>query len=182
MEVEKLKEKTAKYKRPSNCASLNVKMTNRIIWDVLKPQNRKIDTKHTAVQRLLSKATIAVVESTSLMTKVKGKPSETKKALSGMLDAIAFIGMAQQKMTAYRKMAQRMALPFDIRAICEQPSDGTDWLYGEDVKQKIKDVKDQKRLATYSSSYPKSTYSAFTSQQPKEGKTAFLGKGMQRGG
>lgn len=48
-----------------------------------------------------------------------------KSVLTGILDDVVLIGTAQQKMIVYRKMSQVVAMPFDIRPITEQHSEGT---------------------------------------------------------
>lgn len=106
--------------------------------------------KLTTLQKNISKATTAIAKSADLITKItnerKDKTAETRQAIKGLTDAISFLGNAQQKITIQRKEAQKSSLPFDIRGICEMPSDGDEWLYGDDIKKAIRDAKEQRRL------------------------------------
>ncbi|GFO32894.1 hypothetical protein PoB_005939900 [Plakobranchus ocellatus] len=107
------------------------------------------DTKFSTVQRLISKAVSAIAFG---ITELKEcKDVGVYKALLHYFDTIALLGSAQQRITAQRKMTQKAALPYDIRDIYHMPSDGTEWLYGDDVKKLIKDVKEHRNLAVSAS-------------------------------
>ncbi|GFN87415.1 hypothetical protein PoB_001392100 [Plakobranchus ocellatus] len=109
MAEDKMKEKFDVFKRPENCPSLSVRLINKDVWNMLKRDNRKIDAKFSAVQRLISKAVTAIAFSAKELKECK--EIGVKKALSHSLNAIALLGSAQQKITAQRKMTQKPALP-----------------------------------------------------------------------
>ncbi|GFN75812.1 hypothetical protein PoB_000231800 [Plakobranchus ocellatus] len=47
-----------------------------------------------------------------------------------------------------RKEGHRPAVPFEAQGICVMPSDGHDWLYGEDVEKKMREAREQKKLTS----------------------------------
>lgn len=173
---EKIREKFDMLRRPENCPSLTVRLTNKDIWGMLRHDQKKVDAKFTTAQRFITKAVTALAFGAKEMKDMKDQ--KTRKALAYSLDAIALLGTVQQKITAQRKMTQKPALPFDIREICHMPSDGTEWLYGDNFKQNVKDAKEQKRLSMTNRvsafSYPG------TSGSLRRDKRPFLGRGNPR--
>lgn len=186
---ENIKEKFSKYKRPENCHTLNVRQTNKEIWNLLKGFNKKTDMKWTSVQKSIAKITTAISRASDIITDMakSKKTGRAKEAVKGLTDAISILGHTQQKITNYRREAQRPALPFDVRGICEMPADGHEWLYGNDVKKLIREAKEQRRLIT-PSSHNFSSYRQSQSYTRKKGH--FLGRrggqtmntGQRRGG
>ncbi|GFO08087.1 hypothetical protein PoB_003459200 [Plakobranchus ocellatus] len=126
MAEDKMKEKFDVFKRPENCPSLAVRLTNKDVWNMLKCDNKKFDAIFSAVQRLISKAVTAIAFSAKKLKECK--EIGVKKAMSHSSDAIALLGSAQQIITAQRKMTQKPALPYDIRDICHLPRDGTAYI------------------------------------------------------
>lgn len=176
-EEKKMKELLSSYKRPSNCPSLTVKMTNDEIWSRLDTVHKKIDAKYTVTQTNISKATTAIALCADNLRKLSNMSAENtntlKCGMQHLFDAITILGNAQNKVVQQRKDAQRNALPHDIRGICGKKGEGEKLLYGDNLSQLMKEAREERRLA---SQFPsrKPAYGQSSSFFPRE--KHFLGK------
>ncbi|GFO18147.1 tigger transposable element-derived protein 6 [Plakobranchus ocellatus] len=102
--------------------------------------------------KAITKATIAIVRSAEIITGMakidQSAPLKGKQAVKALTDAISFLGHAQENITIQRKEGQRPAVPFEAQGICDMPSDGHDWLYGDDVEKKMREAREQKKLTS----------------------------------
>ncbi|GFS09447.1 hypothetical protein ElyMa_003037900 [Elysia marginata] len=63
----------------------------------------------------------------------------------------SLLGHTHQHLTAFRKDAQRYALPRDFKDVCNVEASDSKFLYGDDIKKSLREAKEDKRL-TYSQS------------------------------
>lgn len=149
----KIKEKVVSYKKPANCTYLTAPLTNPEVWKVLDTRTKKTDTKLTNIQVMMTKASIAI---TKCATKLAQSNTELTKPL---LDALTMLGRAHQCMTMQRKDQQKSSMPADLKALGDptdaSTSSSSPYLYGDDIKKKIKELKEQKSLLASLKDQPK---------------------------
>ena len=90
---------------------------------MLRGQHKKIDMHLTALQKNISKATIAIAKAADALTKrAKDRKDVTNSEIVivrnlFLTDAISFLGNAP------RRDSQNPALPYNVRVIVEMPAD-----------------------------------------------------------
>ncbi|GFR63214.1 hypothetical protein ElyMa_001890100 [Elysia marginata] len=144
-----LKKKLSEQKRPSNCPSLSAPLTNPLIWQVLGAPYKRNDTRLTNAQINISKAATAVALAVEHLHDLKDQAPSLQKPLGSLLDAVSLLGHTHQHLTAFRKDAQRYALPRDFKDVCNVEASDSKFLYGDDIKKSLREAKEDKRL-TYS--------------------------------
>ena len=103
---------------------------------VTTPANRT-DVKMTNVQRQISKATITYL----------AKSNINKERLTSLTDAMILLGHIHKSVTNLRRDHLRYVLPPGFKSICDTTTEASKTLlYGEDIKQNLKDAREHRRL------------------------------------
>ena len=103
------------YPLPNNCESLAVPKVNPEVWEKMTPPTRSKDIKSQKLENFLSKAMISVGILTEKIVKEKGnehpkednpkaKENHSTSMAKITLDAIRFIGQAQQELHHLRRI------------------------------------------------------------------------------
>ncbi|GFR91544.1 hypothetical protein ElyMa_000846000 [Elysia marginata] len=139
----KLKSKLELYKRPANCKVLTAPLTNKDIWRTLKTPAKRTDVKLTNVQKNMAKATIAMVKCADELA----LRADYKDKLTSLTDAMTVLGHTHKSITNLRRELMHYALPYDFKSHCDATTEASNTLlYGDDIKQNLKDAKEQRRL------------------------------------
>ncbi|GFS21471.1 hypothetical protein ElyMa_006925700 [Elysia marginata] len=138
----KLKSKLELYKRPADCKVLTAPLTNKEIWRTPKTPAKRTYVKLTNVQKNMAKATIAMAKCADELA----LRADYKDKLTSLTDAMTLLGHTHKSIINLRQELMRYALPYDF-AICDATTEASDTLlYGDDLRQNLKDAKERKRL------------------------------------
>ena len=156
------------YDRPENCTALLTVKVNPPIWDKLKSETRSNDLKFQKVQTALNKSLIAMVQVTDALTKSlaasekKDLPS-TEDMIRKLTDAVAFVSQANHDIYAKRRESIKPELHQDYRPLCSPSNPVTEWLFGDDLSKKVKDMTEVNKVGqrvSHSRQFDKSRYNA----------------------
>ncbi|ESO93043.1 hypothetical protein LOTGIDRAFT_162066 [Lottia gigantea] len=92
---DKLKEKTEKYLRPSNCEELTVPLVNQEIWGKLSKMTKTQDLRMAGIQKSIIKASVAISNSVDVLL----KKDTSSEVVTQLVDAIALLGNASQDLS-----------------------------------------------------------------------------------
>lgn len=156
-----------KYRRPGNCANLQAPMVNSEIWNSISADARKADIKLSQVQKAISKAGAALASSTqTLLRAQRGACPETLALLKSAVkingDAEAAMGHAFHDLSLKRRQAIRPHLQQCFAALCKDKQPVTQLLFGDNLAQSIRDIRETERLGA-------TVALPSTSKQPKPG-------------
>ena len=156
------------YDRPENCTALLTVKVNPPIWDKLKSETRSNDLKFQKVQTALSKSLIAMVQVTDALTKSlaasekKDLPS-TEDMIRKLTDVVVFVFQANHDIYAKRRESTKPELHQDYRPLCSPSNPVTEWLSGDDLSKKVKDMTEVNKVGqrvSHSRQFDKSRYNA----------------------
>ena len=157
---EKLKEKLATYVRPGNCEALTVTRVNGEISAATKSRDLKAQRGQNAtVQAMVAITTAAdnlVVGTRSGETLSQEKMAVT---LTGLVDALALLNYANQDVNQRRREDHRGDLNQAYKGISNSDTDGSAWLYGDDLPSRIKAIGETNRVSSRVGSQP--TFSGY---------------------
>ena len=140
-----LKEKMAEYLKPENAPALvNIKV-NQVIWDHLAPNIRSFDVKMQKVQAYMVKGMIASVMN---LNELKGQLTDSlMEAFKKGLDAFVFLVAASRELSFRRRELIKPGLNKDYAHLCAMNVPVTDFLFGDDLAQQVKDLTELNRVA-----------------------------------
>ena len=140
----KLKAKFDHYKRPANnCHILTAPQTNKEIWRSLKIPTKRTDVKMNYVQNQISKATIALARCADDLA----KSNINTERLTSLTDAMILLGHTHKSVTNLRRDLMRYLLLPDFKTLCDTTTEASNTLlYGDDIKQSLKDAREHGRL------------------------------------
>ena len=141
----KLKEKLELelYARPSNFEKLKAPEVNHEIWGKLKTPQKTRDLLMANVQKTVIKATVAVVEVTNELLQKKPSADIIRK----LTDSIALMGHATYELSLRKRDLMRPSIYKELRSLCNQQIPVTDQLFGNDVQNSLKTIKECNKIA-----------------------------------
>ena len=139
----KLKEKLELYARPGNCEKLKAPEVNHEIWGKLKTPQKTRDLRMANVQKTVIKATVAVAEVTNELLQKKSSAAIIRK----LTDSIALMGHATYELSLRRRDLMRPSINKELRSLCNQQIPVTDQLFGNDVQNSLKTIKECNKIA-----------------------------------
>ena len=152
---EKLKSLMDQYPLPNNCESLAVPKVTPEVWAKMTPPTRSKDIKLQKVEKFLSKAMISLGILTEEIVKEKGnehpkednpKENHSTSMAKITLDAIRFIGQAQQELHHLRRIEIKPDLNPEYRHLCTSQITATKLLFGDDLAKSIKDLNETNKM------------------------------------
>ena len=161
---EKLKEKLATYVRPGNCEALTVTRVNGEIWEKLSAATKSRDLKAQRGQNATVQAMVAITTAADNLvvgTRSGETLSQEKMAvtLTGLVDALALLNYANQDVNQRRREDHRGDLNQAYKGISNSDTDGSAWLYGDDLPSRIKAIGETNRVSSRVGSQP--TFSGY---------------------
>ena len=150
---EKLKEKLANYVRPSNYDTLSLTRVNPQIWEKLSAATKSRDLKAQRGQTSTVQAMIAIATAAdNLVTGTRSGDSLSRDkmaaTLTGLVDALALLSYANQDVNQRRREDHRHDLNQAYKGICNNETDGSTWLYGDDLTSRIKAINETNRVSS----------------------------------
>ena len=150
---DKLKEKLEGYVRPANCETLVATRVNPEIWEKLSAATKSRDLKAQRVQTALVQAMVAVTGvADDIVAHTRSgeiwSRDNMAAALTGLVDALALLSHANQDVNQRRREDQRVDLNTAYRGLCTNDTDGSRFLYGDDLAGRVKSMNDTNRVAS----------------------------------
>lgn len=143
LEDSKLKEKLELYSRPGNCDKLKAPEVNPEVWGKLKTSQKSCDLRMVNVQKTIIKATVAMTEVANELFEKKYKSDAIRK----LTDGIALLGHATYELSLRRRDIMRPSINKDLQALCNQQTPVTDLLFGNDIQNSLKTIKECNKIA-----------------------------------
>ena len=147
LDTEKIKKVQEKGKPPLNCKFLKVKPCNKVVFTTIPTSARTQDctlqrilTSHSAMSSLLLQATA------KLRDTLKG--TEASEIAETLKECIILAGDTQQQLSKARKDNFRSFLPQHLKKLCEEDAEDSEFLFGDDLQQKLKEIKAENELKT----------------------------------
>lgn len=141
-----LKEKLAKYMRPSNVESLQPTTVNHVFWSNLQLKTKREDIKLQKLQLLNIKGMIVL---SRLFDEVIASKMPLDKAtiVSALSDALAFIGSGNKALNFFRRELIKPELKTEYQALCSSAVPVTTELFGDNVSQKVTDISEANKVS-----------------------------------
>lgn len=173
---DKVAQKVKENPRPENC-NLETKQVNPEIWsDIIMTNDRSLDLRLQKSQKLISKATYAILKATdSLMTlkKDKGKRKEkVKTMMKNSTDALALLTTAHNQNEQLRRDLLLKRLVREQGCLGKNVPPDSKLLFGDDLSKKLTEaagvskLKPKKALQKYRPDH-KNNYKGNNSHFPK---------------
>ncbi len=137
----KLKEETMnetgeKYLAPSNCDQLVVPRVHPPIWDNIQSSTRSRDLKIQRVEKPLVKGIIALTQTLP-----------TPNMSNVQQDSLALLCHALHELNLLRKEFMKPDINPKYVHLCKDSNPVTQWLFGDDLSKKVKDMKEEQKAA-----------------------------------
>ena len=146
-----VQEQKEKYCRPENCEFLKVPKVNEEIWQHALDAIRSKDLKLQNIQKnVLSSLTVIVQLMDKTMTAIdKNIAVSRTELLDGCSDAVSLLASASQEINVRRKELWRPELEESYKGLCTHNKPVTNWLFGDNLPQKVKEMSDTKNQFYY---------------------------------
>ncbi|XP_071495595.1 uncharacterized protein [Diadema antillarum] len=135
LEEKSMEESAANYPAPSNCPNLLVPKVNPVIWDNVTQTTRSRDVKLQRVQKSLTRGLCAFLQTL---------PTDLNEAQQ---DALALLCNANYEMNCLRKELIKPDMNAAYAHLCKPTTPVTAFLFGDDLGQRVKDLKEENRAA-----------------------------------
>ena len=139
-------------KRPENCDLLRVTKVNTEIWDIARKATRSMDARLQKLQEALIKGLIPISRLAGMIGASLGKdpkaPVPTPEALwEGLSTSIVLIASANHDLNMCCRDLFKVDLDDNYKAICSNKEPVAGELFGDDLKERLKTVKESKQAA-----------------------------------
>jgi hypothetical protein len=131
-----MQEATDRYPAPENCAILEVPRVQPVIWDKIQQSTRSRDLKIQRVQKPLVKGITAYANEL-----------KSSSLNENQLDTLALLCHANFEMNCLRKEFIKPDINVKYVHLCKPTNPVTKWLFGDDLSQKVKDMKEEQKVA-----------------------------------
>ncbi|CAC5410278.1 unnamed protein product [Mytilus coruscus] len=142
---EKYKDLTKKYDKPANVSSLKVPRVNIGIWKQMTPRNKDVDVKLQRLQNLLSKTACPLMYMMDMFvdksSKKEGMSREELQAYAVTCrDTYQLFHTCYSEITFRRRSFIKGDIQPQYKGLCDDTTPVTDMLFGDDIKEKIKEL------------------------------------------
>ncbi|XP_070563491.1 uncharacterized protein [Ptychodera flava] len=137
-----------KFNRPENCDGLTSVRVNQLIWDIIRPETRSLDTKFQSVQASLVKGAICITQLVCELAKLKDSPSDKidlGKLMDLGTDSLALLGNTNRLLNLRRRDCMKADLKHDYLHLCSATVPFTEHLFGDDITKRVKDIQEVNR-------------------------------------
>ncbi|CAG2213825.1 unnamed protein product [Mytilus edulis] len=142
---DKLKELTQKYNKPANVSSLKVPRVNLGIWRQMTTRNKDVDLKLQHLQNLLSKAACPMMYMMDMFLQKSSNQQpitiqEVQSYTVTCKDTYQMLQASFSEITFRRRSFIKGDIQPQYKALCDDTTPVTDMLFGDDIKEKIKEM------------------------------------------
>ncbi|XP_013379271.1 uncharacterized protein LOC106150815 [Lingula anatina] len=141
---DKLKDKLNAYLTPANIPLLCKVKVNQVIWDSLDTTARSSDLKLQKVQGLITKALMAGISAAAKLKAAGVQQEDLLQSLRHTTDSIVFLAMASREINFKRRDFLKPHIHADYVPLCSTSVPITEELFGDDLSQRMKDIKELK--------------------------------------
>ena len=149
MEEESHKKKIDLYKIPANVsATLTVPKLNNPIFENLAPHKKKVDINLQKVQKDIQLAAVPIMHAVTNLLEARDSQDklELDQVIHNLTDSLAFLGCANSGMLEQRRENLKFDLPKNLQALTKEAGSSENWLFGDDLGSKIKELNELNRL------------------------------------
>jgi hypothetical protein len=149
---EKAKVLCEKHHRPENCSNMIVPRINEEIWPSLKKKSQSVDFKIQKSQNIVLKAlTPACRLLDKLISARKSSKTsgikDTNECLELAQDTVKLLHLAFTDLSHKRRYLIRPELKQSYKPLCNDANKVTEFLFGDNVDEKIKKIDTSKRVS-----------------------------------
>lgn len=149
------KEGLKKFLRPGNCEGLSPIRINETIWPELPKSAQSADANMQRTQLPLLKGGVALARITDIFlanfddsTNAVSLDEETTSLIFSYLNqGLGCIGAANYELVQRRKERLRSEINTDYSHICSPSHPFTEWLFGNDINQKVEDISTSHKIS-----------------------------------
>ena len=141
---ERFKKTLEAAKIPSNCSFLATKQVNKEIWTSTSPDIRSRDYTLQEVQKTHGAMSATILQAVDELNSFKAQtPANNlvKPVIDKLKDALKLAGKANQQMNSHRRESFKTSIPLDLRKLTQLPTEQSVWLFGDNLKDRIAEVK-----------------------------------------
>ncbi|CAG2218547.1 unnamed protein product [Mytilus edulis] len=133
------------YKVPSNSKSLAPPKVNPEIWHLLNRQARSDDLSFQTIQRILGFGIVPVIRTAEALTKPDAVKTVAKMRVN-INNALSMLCAAFFEISYVRRMTLKNNMDQKYHQLCTRHLDVTEYLFGDDVSKKVKDINDAQKM------------------------------------
>ena len=148
-----------KIKRPDNCKLLSVTKVNQEIWDIAHRSTRSMDSRLQKMQELLIKGLILIATLAGSVGEAMEESSDLpdkNQVWDNLSNAMVLVAGANHELNMCRRDMFKADLDKDYKALCNNKHPAEGELFGSDLIERLKTVKESnkasKQLTKYQSS------------------------------
>ena len=133
------------YKIPGNCKVLFPPKVNPEIWFFLSRQGRGDDLLFQTIQKILSFGIVPVIRTAEILSK-NDASKMIPKMRSIINSALSVLCAAYFEVSFVRRMMLKPNIDQKYHQLCTRNLEVTDFLFGDDVSKKVKDINDAQKM------------------------------------
>ena len=183
----KLKDKAAKYLRPSNCETLTTPRVNPEIWGKLSHSVKQQDLRTSSTQKTVGTAGAVMCKSIELLLEMKNSKqppsdSDIQQLIKMNTDAVALLGHAHVDLSHRLRESIKPQLHKDYAGLCASHIPVIGLLFGNDLQTQLNNIRASNRMSTTAVGYRrKGTKGQHSRNYQKSDQRSkhFLAKGRQ---
>lgn len=132
--------------RPANCEGLVTVKTNQLVWDAVTPTARSNDIKFQNIETSVVKAATVLTKIVNSMASIENEHSKFEEMIDNCNTSLALLGHANRQICMVRKDLFRQELREEYSHLCAHSLAYTNWLFGDDISKKTKEIEDSNKL------------------------------------
>lgn len=179
----KLDEITGKYLRPGNCQYLKAPRVNPTVWFQVPNRAQSYDSGLQDIQKLLASGMVPLFRLAEMIATFPGEVRDKQAACKTFIsDAVAIFGNAFYTASMRRRFALRPFIREKFKNICSQDQPVTNWLFGDDIDKKIKEISEISKVSignNQSFGFSRRQRGPLNFQRRPSGRGQFRGRGRR---
>ena len=182
MDIKLLKDKMAKYNRPENCDLIRVPRVNEPVWKSLDSYRKRQDVKLSNIQKTCVAVGGSMAYTLDMLYKNKEKKELDIPALMRSLaDTAAMLGHVNIDLSLVRREVMRPILNTEYRNLCNPDHPVTSWLFGDDLQNEMKDVKETNKIGNQMTQRSTASYRYYQRSQGSRSRQYGYNKDFYKG-
>ena len=138
-------------KVPSNCTVLRVPVLNEAVARNRRilPFHKRADKRLSDIQKSLTFATTAVLKMADeiLTASTESRSLDLRQVMGYTVDSITLLGRAHKQISNERKERLKPVLNEDIRGLCDKDTTSSEYLFGENLVESMREAKENYRIS-----------------------------------
>ena len=138
-------------KIPSNCTVLRVPVLNEAVARNRRilPFHKRADKRLSDIQKSLTFATTAVLKMADeiLMASTKSRTLDLRQLMGYTVDSTTLLVRAHKQISNEQKESLKPALNEDIRGLCDKVTTSSEYLFGENLVESMREAKENYRIS-----------------------------------